>query len=305
MRIPVDSLFNAAKLARSVQGDADAPVRVGVYIDSTASEEIVLSLRDALVPQTTAGLVRVDRLGDAPLAVKDDTDVAIVVSSGSERLQARVQEIVVTGVPVVVLAESCVEVPFIRHDTNMLGCIAATDRVHLLDTLARWILDRTEKQTAFAANFSFMRIAAAMRIVSQASVGNLMTGALFFVPGADFPVMTLAQLGMMLQLSAVFGKQLRPERAYEAAAVIGCAFALRGAARLVSHQVGRLGFVPRALIAGAGTYAIGRGLMALYERDVDYANLNAFVRRTVSRVKDIAHPSSDEGAVGAPVVLSR
>lgn len=227
MRIPVDSVVDAVKMGASVQGDVDAPVRVAVYLDAGAPSHIVSCLRDALVPQTTSGLVRVARL-DAPVfSVKADTDVALVVSSGSPLLQDRVQQIVIAGVPTVILCESSVEVPFIQQDTAMLGLIAASDATHLLSSLARWILDRTDKDTAFAANFAFMRIAAAMRVVRSATMANLATGALFFMPGADFPVMTMTQLGMMLKLAGVFGKPMRVERAYEAAMVLAGAIALR------------------------------------------------------------------------------
>ncbi len=186
MRVPLESIVDTVKLGASVRGEADTPVRVGVYVDASATPLLIETVRDAFVPQTTAALVRVERLGSSPVTVKPDTDVAIVISCGSAHLQARVQEIVVSGSPVVVLAESSVEVPFIQEDTRMLGLIAATDRTYLLDTLARWIIERTDKQTAFAANFPFMRLAAANRVIASAAVGNAATGALFFIPGADF-----------------------------------------------------------------------------------------------------------------------
>ena len=82
------------------------------------------------------------------------------------------QELVIAGAPVCVLAESAVEVPFIEESTPMLGVVAATDKTYLLETLARWILDRTDKETAFAANFAFMRIAAANRIITSCAGGH-------------------------------------------------------------------------------------------------------------------------------------
>lgn len=283
MGISLDSILNTVKLGASVRGEMDAAIRVGVYVDATATPFLIETVRDAFVPQTASALVRVERLGSLPATAKPDTDIAIVLSCGSPVLQARVQELVVCGPPVVVLAESSVEVPFIERDSRMLGLVAATDKVHLLASLARWILERTDKQTAFAANFPFMRIAAANRIIASTSLGNLATGALFFVPGADFPVMTLAQLGMMLRLAAVFGKPLRPERAYEAVAILAAACAMRAGARMASRRVGRLGFVPKALIGGAGTYALGRALAWWYASDVSYDRANRFIRAACTR----------------------
>lgn len=290
MRLPVESIVDAVKLGFDVRGDADAPVRVAVYLDESAPMRIVRRLRDALVPQTTTGLVRVYRLDDGPMAVKPDTDVALVVTAGGPALEDRVRQIVISGVPVAVICESIVEAPFIQGDTPMLGAIAATDDTHLLSSLAHWILDRTDKETAFAANFAFMRIAAAMGIVRSTVTANLATGALFFMPGADFPVMTMAQLGMMLRLATVFGKPMRPERAYEGAMVVASALAMRGAARALSDRCGRAGIALKVLMAGVGTYAMGRALIDYYERDIDYTPVHEFFRGVCAGARKLIAP---------------
>ncbi len=180
MKIPVDKLTRAFKMGASVKKDSDTPVRVSVYLDSSASRFLAETVRDAFVPQTTSGIVRVERLGEERIAPKTDTDVVLVLSCGSDRLESAVQELVIAGAPVCVLAESAVEVPFIEESTPMLGVVAATDKTYLLETLARWILDRTDKETAFAANFAFMRIAAANRIITSCALTNMATGALVF-----------------------------------------------------------------------------------------------------------------------------
>lgn len=287
MRLPFDAFAQALKLGVSAKRDSDAPVRVAVYVDSTASPFVVRTVRDALVPQTTSALVRVERLGSSPVAPRADTDVVLVLSCGSDRLQEAVQEIVVAGVPVAVVAESSVEVPFITADTPMLGLIAATDATYLLETLARWILDRTEKDVAFAANFPFMRIAAANRVITSCALANMATGALVFMPGADFPVMTIAEVGMVLQLSAIFGYKLEPERGYEVAAVVGAGLVLRLAGRGLCRLAPRLAFVVKAFVAAAGTYGMGRALAHAYEQGIDYGPLNERVSGAVGRAREL------------------
>lgn len=287
MKIPVDKLTRALKKGASTKKDTDTPVRVSVYLDSTASRFLVECVRDAFVPQTTFGIVRVERLGEDRVVPKTDTDVAIVISCGSDRLESAVQEIVIAGAPVCVLAESAVEVPFITESTPMLGFVAATDKTYLLETLARWILDRTEKETAFAANFPFMRVAAANRIITSCALTNMATGALVFLPGADFPVMALSQIGMAFELASIFGKGIKPERAYEVAGVLGGGLVLRAATRALVKQTPHIAFLIKALVAGCGTYAMGRTLVALYERDVDYTRANEVLSATFSRVRDV------------------
>ena len=206
MKIPVDKLTRVFKMGATTKKDSDTPVRVSVYLDSSASRFLVETVRDAFVPQTTSGIVRVERLGEDRIVPKTDTDVVLVLSCGSDRLESAVQELVIAGAPVCVLAESAVEVPFIQESTSMLGAVAATDKTYLLETLARWILDRTEKETAFAANFAFMRIAAANRIITSCALTNMATGALVFLPGADYPVMALAQVGMEEYQNRLIGR---------------------------------------------------------------------------------------------------
>lgn len=287
MIIPVDKLTRAFKMGASVKKDSDTPVRVSVYLDSSASRFLAETVRDAFVPQTTSGIVRVERLGEERIAPKTDTDVVLVLSCGSDRLESAVQELVIAGAPVCVLAESAVEVPFIEESTPVLGVVAATDKTYLLETLARWILDRTEKETAFAANFAFMRIAAANRIITSCALTNMATGALVFLPGADYPVMALAQVGMLFELAAVFGRGIKPERGYEVAGVLVGGLVIRAVTRALVKQTPHIGFAVKALTAAAGTYGMGRALVSLYERDVDYSRANEVVTATFSRVRDL------------------
>ena len=289
MRIPFDTVTSTFKMGAETRRESDTSVRVAVYVDASATPFLIDCVRGALVPQTTAALVRVERLTGEPPVVKPDTDVAIVISCGSELLQPAVQQIVIAGAPTAVVAESSVEVPFIGQDTRMLGLVAATDKTYLLETLARWILERVpDKAVALAANFPFMRIAAANRAIASASLANMATGALVFVPGADFPVMTLAQVSMLMQLAAIFGKPLRAERGYEVAGVLAAAVLLRAGARLACRRAGRMGFAVKALVGGAGTFAMGRALAAVYERDVDYTRANEAVAAAAGRLRELA-----------------
>ena len=153
MRVPLNKIADMAKLGATTVKQSDDPVRVAVIVDDTATPFLIQTVRDAFVPQTTSAIVRVSRIADFDAALKRDTDIVLVLTCGSDALQDAVQRIVIAGAPVAVLCESSVEVPFIEQDTKMLGLVSATDETTLLETLARWILDHTEKQTAFAANF--------------------------------------------------------------------------------------------------------------------------------------------------------
>ena len=90
-----------------------------------------------------------------------------------------------------------------------------------------------------------MRSAVTNEIVRSAAVTNAVTGALMFIPGANYPVMTVAQAGMALRLASIHGYKIAPERVYEVAGVAVAGLVFRGAAArydatpskvCVSHQ---------------------------------------------------------------------
>lgn len=287
-QLPLSGMINALKLGMEATLESDTPVRVAVYVDAGAPREIVASVRDAFIPQTTSALVRVERLIAEPVAPKADTDVVLVLTSGSPYLEDAVQKLVIGGAPVCVVAQSSVEAPFIEGDTPLLGLVAATDPDHLRDALARWILDRTEKDAAFAANFPFMREAAANRIVTTTALANLATGVLVFMPGSNYPVMTFAEVGMALKLASTYGYRLRPERGYEIGGVVVSGLVLRALSRAACRQVPRLSFAVKGLVGGFGTYGMGMALAALYARGLDYDRANEVLRSVVSSARAVA-----------------
>ena len=131
-----------------------------------------------------------------------------------------------------------------------------------------------------------MRIAAANRIITSCALTNMATGALVFLPGADYPVMALAQVGMLFELAAIFGRGIKPERGYEVAGVLAGGLVLRAVTRALVKQTPHIGFAVKAL-AAAGTYGMGRALVSLYERDIDYSRANEVAAATFSRVRDL------------------
>lgn len=294
MAFPMGSVASALKAGLDAVGSTEASVRVAVYVDASATRFLVETLRDMLVPETTGALVRVNRLEPDPVAPKPDTDVVIVITCGSDGLERSVQRLVVSGAPVCVVCESSVEVPFAGADTPMLGLVAATDPVHLEEALSRWILERTDKGSSFAANFPFMREAASDRVITQAALANMATGALFFIPGADYPVMALAQASMALELSRIFGYRLGPERGYEIAGTLAGGLALRALSRAICSRAPRASLVAKALIGGFGTYGMGRALAAVYDHGVDYTRINGALGSLASAARDMARGSGPD-----------
>ncbi len=262
-------------------------MRVSVYLDSSASRFLAETDRDAFVPQTTSGIVRVERLGEERIAPKTNTDVVLVLSCGSDRLESAVQELVIAGAPVCVLAESAVEVPFIEESTPMLGVVAATDKTYLLETLARWILIAPTRKRLLRRTLP--SCASRRPIVSspraRSPIWRPVRWCFCRVP--IIPLWRWLRLACSLSLLPVFGRGIKPERPYEVAGVLAGGLVIRAVTRALVKQTPHIGFAVKALTAAAGTYGMGRALVSLYERDVDYSRANEVVTATFSRVRDL------------------
>ena len=69
--------------------------------------------------------------------------------------------------------------------------------------------------------------------------------------------------------------------------MLAAGLAIRAVTRALVKQTPHIGFVVKALSAAVGTYGMGRALVSLYERDVDYSRANEVAAATFSRVRDL------------------
>ena len=72
-------------------------------------------------------------------------------------------------------------------------------------------------------------------IVKHFALQNGVLGVAIFIPGADFPVLTLNQIRMVLRIAAAHGEELDRERAFEILSVVAAGLGFRTVAR---HLVG-------------------------------------------------------------------
>ena len=84
-----------------------------------------------------------------------------------------------------------------------------------------------------------------------------MLGVAIFVPGADFPVLTLNQLRLVLRLASAHGVEIDQSRLPELLGTVAAGFGFRAAARQLLGIVPVAGWVVKGGIAYTGTRAIG------------------------------------------------
>jgi len=115
-----------------------------------------------------------------------------------------------------------------------------------------------EKKLALCANFAGARKHAAKDVINHTAWQNGAIAGVVIIPGADMPILTGNQIKMVLELAAIYGKQMTFARAKELIAVVGAGFTFRTLARELLGLVPGPGWTVKAAIGYAGTLAMGR-----------------------------------------------
>jgi uncharacterized protein (DUF697 family) len=118
---------------------------------------------------------------------------------------------------------------------------------------------------ALAKGHPPLRRAVCEEIVRNNARQNAVIGALP-IPGADMPVMTANQARMVLNIAAAYGEELSMERAKELLGVLAAGFGLRALSRQAVKLIPVGGWAASAIIAYAGTVAMGRSSILYFER---------------------------------------
>jgi hypothetical protein len=169
----------------------------------------------------------------------------------------------------------CVVLSEHPHEGRVLPYVPATDvlRARALDAaVIRWIGRRLTVRSSEAAWALASRLPALQETVTRSLVDryarrNALVAAATFVKGEDFPVLTLNELRMTLRLAAVAGAEPRTGQALAVASSLGGGLALRAVARRLGALLPLPDWAVKALVAYAGTRAIGLAAAALAARD--------------------------------------
>lgn len=310
-----------------VGAEADVPVAVCVVFDPTAPQRLVDCMLDAFVSIDTKAAVEAIVLDEGLPDISLPCDLCVIVGGTSPALGDVAHVARAKGIPAVVAIERG-SVFFATDDARGTGVAAGTagdaaagqgasqqgtrprgiplddivdvsfaaDIKRPLEELGSWVVKNAPaKRLAIAACFPFVRHALAIELANENAVQNGAIGLVFFVPGADMPLITLNQARMVMQIAAVYGYPLTKERIRELAAVVAGGFGLRAVARRLVAAAPGVGWLVKPGVAVSGTLAMAQAAIAYFEDEANVARADAAVQKAV----DIAHAvaSSVSGAV--------
>jgi hypothetical protein len=172
------------------------------------------------------------------------------------------------------LTTLCIVLSDSPHEGRVLPYVPATDvlRARSLDpAAARWIGRRLaarepEAAWALASRLPALRDAVTRSLVERYARRNAMIGAATFAQGQDFPSLTLNELRMTLRLAAIAGAEPRNAQTLAVAGSLGGGLVLRTLARRLGSVLPLPAWALQAIVAYAGTRAIGLAVAALAAR---------------------------------------
>lgn len=287
-KMPID----VKKLLESVANvgqERDTRVFVDLVFDPTASEKLVDCVIDAFASETDNAVVETAVLGATVPELPLPADLCVIVGGDSLLLGDVASKARSKGIPAVVAIargetffsedpKAAQEFADLTLRANTAPSASGTasaptvgkgisldDLIDIdlssgrpLEDLGAWIVRYAPaKRIALAANFAFLRHPLACEIVSRTAVQNGAIGLVFFVPGADMPLITLNQAKMTIQIAALYGRSLDMERAKEIVAVVAGGFGFRAVARKLASLLPGIGLVVKPTVALSGTLAMG------------------------------------------------
>ena len=153
-------------------------------------------------------------------------------------------------------------VPYVL-DTDVIA--VAQGEALPVERVAERIADRAgEGAHHLAARIPALRPPVVQAIIKHFSLQNGVLGVAIFIPGADFPVLTLNQIRMVLRIATAHGEELDRDRAFEVLSVVAAGLGFRTVARHLIGVVPGLGWAVKGGVAYTATLAVGEAAAAYF-----------------------------------------
>jgi uncharacterized protein (DUF697 family) len=160
-----------------------------------------------------------------------------------------------------------------REQPKRIPFVLATDVVRAepgrgfpVDAIAKALAHKLgENGTSLARHLPLLRPAVCGALIESFARKNGLVAAAVFIPGVDFPVLTLNQLRLVLRICASYGLEIDQQRAPEILATVGAGFGARALARELLDVVPVAGWFLKGALAYTATKALGEATVRYCE----------------------------------------
>ncbi|MCL2746595.1 MAG: YcjF family protein, partial [Coriobacteriia bacterium] len=299
--LPVQPL-NVLKQARSYLGLRNEELKIGIFIDPRISDGCLDSVVEQFKPNSTKSRVLVHVLSDSMVLGDQISYSALVfVLHRPDSAATMISQSKDLGLPTLVVVEEGLRREAAEaYDISILDVASARNTDSMIAQISGWFADAlSEHRMSLATDFNFMRPALSQSVINATARQNAIIAAVFFMPGADLPAMTLNQIKMVLQLAFIYGEELTLKRLVEAAVVVFSAYTSRAAARSATRGLMRpLRWPVKIAVAYASTLALGKGMEAWLHQAPSIPALDKSIPKLLEKtpLAKLLPAAADEGS---------
>jgi uncharacterized protein (DUF697 family) len=258
------------------------PVRLDLLVDDSLAPALLAYAKEAFRPQGAARelgfSLNIMPYSDEPVWVDEEADLTVLLADSSaatgrilaEALGSQLPVVVVTAVPARlerIAREQGNEVDPRFLVTVGEGASENERFVQLFEALGEWIVRRLPDESfALARALGFVRAPFVEGATQKTALQNAAIAAVFFLPGADMPLLTLNQVKLFLLIAGVHGAGLDRERFAQLALLLASGLGFRALARKLVGLVPVLSWALRGGVGYSATVAIGKAAQEYFER---------------------------------------
>jgi uncharacterized protein (DUF697 family) len=132
-----------------------------------------------------------------------------------------------------------------------------------------------EDATSLARHLPVLRPAVCGNLIDSFARKNGLISAAVFIPGVDFPVLTINQLRLVLRICAAYGLEIDNQRAPEIIATVATGLGARALARELLDFVPVAGWLLKGALAYSATKALGEATIKYCEARTSRSALSA------------------------------
>ena len=261
--MPIQPL-NVINQAKAYLGMREETLKIGIFVDPRLDDESIDLMIKLFEPSNAKTRVLVHVLSD-DMALSDHVSYNALVFAlqSPDVAKSLIAQSVEQELPTLVaLKEGLRRDGADALELSILDVVSMRKSDLFVSQVSSWFADNLSAHSmALASDFIFMRPALAQSVVAATAKQNAVIAAVFFLPGADLPAMTLNQVKMVLQLAFIYGEELTFKRVAEAVVVVLCAYGSRALARYATEDLSKLLKWPtRIAVAYGSTLALGKGM---------------------------------------------
>jgi uncharacterized protein (DUF697 family) len=248
--------------------------KVSVLVDASLDLDFLIYAKEALHPSVQSVQISVQSYSSDVPAFSHGSTLVIVLAADAAATGKIMTQALKEQVPAVVATLDPVTLQTVArdnyHEIDSISIVTAAQRDDkderfrdLFKSLGAWIVREVpDERVSLARALDFIRDPFVDNAIQATAVQNAAIAAVFFLPGADLPLLTINQIKLFSQIAAVFGADLDKGRIQEIAVLLLSGFGFRAIARKLVGVIPVFGWAVRGCVGYTGTVVVGK---AAYE----------------------------------------